>query len=112
MLDSRTTAINPSEIKAKAFQKIVGSQAPWFAEVLNDASNFAKSNEPRQDEVIHKLNTMNLPLTATDVASIFATNVWPSLKSRGWKVALIDEGDQTGKSRYSYKDKEVSTTKD
>jgi hypothetical protein len=99
-----SVGIDPIVAKEKIFVALMRSLAPWIERAVDDATNYAKNNEPRKEEVLNKLQTLSVP---TDATSMFATNLWPSLKSRGWKANLITEGDRTGETRYSFKDKEV-----
>lgn len=81
--------------------------------VILDATSFAKENEPHAQELVDKV-LKKPPVseieTPVDSASIFATNIWPSLKSRGWKALVVADGDRAGKTVYSYGGKEVNFT--
>jgi hypothetical protein len=105
---SSSLCADPKEAKEKIFLAVLKSLAPWIGKTVEDASSFARDNEPRKEEVLKKLQTMSMPSVPTDATSIFATNLWPSLKSRGWKTSMVTEGNRTGATRYSFKDKEVS----
>lgn len=102
--------IDIKEIKEKTLRSVVRSLGRWFGVVLDDAVEKAKGSQPRGKDVVYKLINLSSQDEQKDPSSIFATNVWPSLKSRGWKVTIPTEGSQAGKSIYSFKDREVSTT--
>jgi hypothetical protein len=106
---SASLAVDSKVAKENIFNAVFRSLAPWVVQALEDATTFAKQNEPRKEDVLKKLQMMNSTSVPTEAASMFATNLWPSLKSRGWKADLITEGDRVGETRYSFKDKEVSS---
>jgi hypothetical protein len=102
-------SVDMKEYKEKAFRSVVRSLTKWFEQVLSDAVETARLNQPRGVDVVSKLQNLTSSEEQKDPSSIFATNVWPSLKSRGWKVTMPTEGNQAGKSIYTFKDREVST---
>ena len=99
------------ERKQKAFEKLRTETSDWMKGVFSDAIDYAKENSPREkeliDRVVHKIETSQ-PLKQTEIASMFATSVWPSLKNRGWKAEVLAEGESAGKTRYSFDGKDVS----
>ena len=97
-------------IKNILFRKLVDSILPWFTKVFEDALMYTRDNVPRDDTTIEKAKNVKKEETV-DVTSIFSTNIWPSLKNRGWKVSFVSEGLLAGKSIYNYKEKEVSSSK-
>jgi hypothetical protein len=107
LLAGKVEGADMKESRCIIFEKIIRSLQPWLSDLLNDATDYAKLSVPRSQFIIEKVKQINNHSPSIELASIFATNVWPSLKSRGWKVSLITEGDLTGKSTYSFKDKEV-----
>lgn len=100
------------KLREKAFEKRWRDVSNWMGCVIADAVAFASDNAPREkeqlDKILRKTNESSQPLQRSEIASMFATSVWPSLKSRGWNVDLITDGDAAGKTRYSFQGKEVS----
>lgn len=111
----RTAEPNEEEkqrLKVEAFEKLVKVHGSWLHQVFVDAVSYAKDNEPRNKETLDLINRKpsdsKKPPKPTDTTAIFATNVWPSLKSRGWKSVTKTEGPLAGKTLYSFEEKEVS----
>jgi len=100
------------ELKQIAFMKLRLDTASWMEAVIVDAVMYAKEHSPRDkemlDRVLRKSNDSPQRLNQNDIATMFATSVWPSLKNRGWKAEVISEGASIGKTRYSYDGKDVS----
>jgi hypothetical protein len=109
---SEVTIEDADKLKQKAFEKHWRDTSNWMGHVLSDAIAFASDHAPREkeqlDRILRKTNGSSHHLQQSKIASMFATSVWPSLKSRGWNAELITEGDTAGKTRYSYLGKEVS----
>ena len=110
----RSTEPNEEEkkqLKVEAFQKLVQMHSSWLKQVFADAVSYAKDNEPRDKETVdliyRKPTESEQPPKPTETATIFATNVWPSLKSRGWKAITKVDGSSAGKTIYSFEGKEV-----
>lgn len=106
-----TVTASVEELKQKAFEKLSKEASDWMEDVIADAVAYAKEKSPREKEflnrVLHKTSDSAQPLKQSEIASMFATSVWPSLKSRGWKAEVISEGDSAGKTRYSFEGKDV-----
>jgi hypothetical protein len=101
------------ELKQKAFSKIWESNSRWLKDLLIDATAYAKETTPRSKAVIDRIVHMGKISSEqrknnTDSLSLIVANVWPSLKSRGWKADMITDGEFAGKTRFSKDDKEVS----
>ena len=107
--DGANVGLDAAQLKEKAFQKLLTANESWTKLVIEDAVLFAKENPPRDAETVQKA----LKAGASEkphldgISFMFAESVWPSLKSRGWKAELLVEGPSTGKTRYTYKDKQV-----
>ena len=111
-LSSDKVSASIEELKEKAFEKLRRDTSNWIKDVIADAVAYAKENSPRDkeslDRALHKTNGSPQPLKESEIATMFATSVWPSLKSRGWKAEVLTEGDSVGKTRYSFDGKDVS----
>lgn len=99
------------ELRRRTFSKLWKANAVWAEKALRDAVSYAKQNAPRDqdaiDKALRKRNESTF-LETNDISSIFAANVWPSLKSRGWKAMISADGSAAGQTRYSFKNEEVS----
>jgi len=99
------------QLKRKAFEKHWKASSTWMEQLLVDAIACASEYAPRGKEQINKAfrkyDGSSQPLKQAEVSAMFATSVWPSLKSRGWKAQQITEGDSTFKTRYSFEGEEV-----
>lgn len=101
------------ELKQKAFTKLWESNSKWIHCLLIDATAYAKEMAPRSkdviDRILHRGKTSTEQLKNNpDCLTLVAANVWPSLKSRGWKAEMITDGELSGKTRFSKDGKEVS----
>jgi len=94
------------------FDKHWAANKNWAKPVLVDALAFAKSAQPRPEDVLSRIQNSSTEVTActsrTEMASLFAENVWPSLKYRGWKAETLSEGHPKGTTQYSFEGKQVS----
>jgi hypothetical protein len=97
------------QLKEKSFEKLWNVNATWAKLALEDAVTFAKASEPRDIDTLKKALMISEPKKPQQggVSSTFAENVWPSLKSRGWKAITLTEGPSAGKTRYTYVGKQV-----
>ena len=99
-------------LKLAAFEKLRNDAAPLMEAAIADAVAFAKENSQRDQtvlaRVLRRATESVTTMKKSDIVPLFATSVWPSLKSRGWKAELISEGSSAGKTRYSYNGKDVS----
>ena len=99
-------------LKRAALEKLLNDTAPWIEAVFTDAVAFAKENSPRDQTVIAQVlrgSTDSVTkMKKSDTDLMFANSIWPSLKSRGWKAEVISAGFYAGKTRYSFKGKDVS----
>jgi hypothetical protein len=99
------------QLKEKSFEKLWNLNATWAKLALEDAVTFAKASEPRDSDTLNKalmISESKKPQQG-GVSSTFAENVWPSLKSRGWKAVTLTEGPSAGKTRYTYVGKQYSS---
>ena len=109
-------SFNRLELIQKCFDKLWAVNACWAASVFDDALIFARSAEPRCEEILSRgLDSTKgsssgsaTPLKQDEISSLFVQNVWPSLKSRGWKASVLSEGPHAGKTQYAYEGKQVS----
>lgn len=108
-MDLSQNCIDEAQLKEKHFEKLWNMNATWAKLALEDAVTFAKANEPRDSDTLKTALLISEPQKPQQggVSSTFAENVWPSLKSRGWKAVLSTEGPSAGKTRYTYVGKQV-----
>lgn len=100
-------------LQQAVFGKLLAECSPWMNAVIADAINFAKENSPRGQKmlprVLRRSTNAAASMNQSDIATMFATSVWPSLKNRGWKAEVISEGMSAGKTRYAYGGNDVSS---
>jgi len=100
----------PELIKA-AFKKLWNSNVSWAKLALEDGVAFARTHEPRDQDVIEKaLRPSQWRPKQDDSAEIekqFSV-AWQSLQNRGWKSQPQNSGPNNGKTRYEYEGKQVS----
>lgn len=107
--NKRDGDLSEEEQIEKAFQRICISVSEWLPDVVSEAVKYARQTSPRDqariDEVKH--NKDNCESKTNDLNILFVQNVWPSLKSRGWKGKIITEGVSAGLTTYSFGSREV-----
>ena len=107
------TVLDVENSKRKSFKKHLREASNFLQHVLSDAVTFASDHTPREksllDKILHKTTKSSQLSQQSSGTSMFATSVWPSLKSRGWTAEVMADGNAVGKTRYIYKGKEVST---
>lgn len=110
---SEPTVLDVENAKRKSFKKLLRESSNFLQHVLSDAVTFARDHTPREknllDKMLRKTTKSSQLFQPSSSTSMFATSVWPSLKSRGWTAEVMSDGNAVGKTRYSYKGKEVST---
>lgn len=105
------------ELIQKCFDKLWATNACWASYVFRDALEFARRNEPRDEDILYRALDSTItsgsgtPLKKDEISSLFVQNVWPSLKTRGWKATVLSDGAHEGKTQYSYEGKQVSDDK-
>lgn len=101
------------EMVQRCFNKLWATNACWAPSVFDDALAFARKSEPRDEDILYRALDSTAtpgsgsPLKQDEISSLFVSNVWPSLKTRGWKAAVLSDGPHTGKTQYSYDGKQV-----
>lgn len=105
-----TETVDEKTLKQQAFEKVFRMLGSWIELVLADATEYANEHEPRPKEVIdelQKLKTIDQVEPASDPVTMFASKIWPFLKTRGWKTSMITAGNLAGRSQYIFRDKSV-----
>lgn len=95
---------------AESFKKLVDSNESWLSLAIQDATTFAGANLPRSKNALQRAlrsRSPNESSTPQSLPTLFAANLWPSLKSRGWTTSTIVDGEFSGTICYSYMGKEV-----
>ena len=90
----------------KAFWKVIDTHASWLSKVLQDASacKLRARDQSVIDYVLKSKHNIKLFIA-------FHDNVWPALKSRGWKAdeeSLDGEPASDGNQQFIFKGKTVS----
>jgi hypothetical protein len=109
-LDALAGQNDLGELLNVSFKKLVDANASWLTKVMEDATEFAKIHLPRSKNAIkHALQSHDPPSNPApqSLQALFAANLWPSLRSRGWTAETIVEGEFSGLRRYAHAGKEV-----
>jgi hypothetical protein len=107
--------LKDKELLENQLKKLLNCHAAWLSIVFNDAKRFASSHEPRPSEIVERYankvgkdNSLSTP-PSVDQNALFAQNLWPQLKSRGWKVEQVTSGAEAA-PKYIFNGETVSTT--
>lgn len=110
-----SNAIQPHELEA-AFVKLLETNASWAPQTIKDANLFASTASPRSktdlDQALLAYTGKELIVSQGSVTSMFAGNIWPSLKSRGWTSRTETEGSAKGKTLYVHDSKSYKSPED
>jgi hypothetical protein len=112
ILGNNAPPVQPLENLDSCFEKLWKTHKAWIEEAVGHAQEFAASHPPRPKQTLDRALHVGTPRNQTEsmkgVNAVFVENVWPALRSRGWKVEMspTDEGDVT---KYAFGDKKVST---
>jgi hypothetical protein len=92
-----------------SFKKLIDANATWLPKALQDATDYAKAHPPRtRNAVARSLRSHSEgPAAPQSLQTLFAANMWPSLKSRGWTAVSVVDGEFGGTVCYSYSGNEV-----
>lgn len=112
--DSKTDGVGKlpqltdKEIEESALKKFWDVSSNWTVKLLSDVVSYAETHEARDhDTLMEILHKKDDGANKEDVKILFARNVWPSLRDRGWKVTSPD--GVGGAQQYSYEDGKVRT---
>lgn len=109
--DSQTQRQN-EDLFTKEFQKLLDIHLPWLSRVIGDAKTFAESNEGRSKDVVMRYINSSDGKASTNPSprqeALFAENLWPQLKNRGWEVEQHTDGGEMI-AQYSYSGRKVRT---
>jgi hypothetical protein len=112
-LSTVLTVQDAKNLKQKTFEKHLRETSNWMRHVFSDAVAFASDHTPREkdqlDRILRKTTGSSQPCQQSGNTYMFATSVWPSLKSRGWTSELMTDGNAAGKTRYSFQGNDVSS---
>lgn len=105
--DNTLTQEQESKLNCEVFSKIWEENNGWLRHALQDALEYARSNQPRSSDA--RIAKSSKPKQDVDdaIASNFA-QTWQSLKNRGWKATALTDGGKAGKIKYEYQNKLVS----
>lgn len=89
------------------FRKMAAANGSWLTTVIKDATDYAKTHSPRTKKSLSRM--LHSQSTGEEggpqsLGSLFAANLWPSLKSRGWTTT---EDVDSGNKLFVYDGKEV-----
>ena len=94
------------------FKKLWDIHRTWIVNVLEDAVIYAKSHRARPKESLQRAIYLTAVRSGNgeekEVKAVFAQNVWPALKSRGWTIETV-ESENGSSTRYVKGDQSVST---
>ena len=109
-LDALASENDLGDLINASFKKLVDANASWLTNVMQDATEFAKTHFPRLKQTIdHALQSHDSPSTPSphSLPGLFAANLWPSLRNRGWTAETIVEGEFSGTRLYAFAGKLV-----
>jgi hypothetical protein len=98
------------QVLHRQFIGLISSQNSWLPLVLRDAKQFGASHSGRSNDIVERYlvsSPSKKKQAPQGKAALFAQNLWPQLKSRGWKVEQVNVGGQMS-SKYSYAGETVS----
>jgi hypothetical protein len=102
---------NMDERKVCEFKKIWHETTAWIGKVINDAVEFARTNSPRsivQLDVQGSIPALSPKKVLNgEIEAMFMSNVWPSLKNRGWKSESVATEDNNKRTHYFFRGTEV-----
>ena len=82
----------------------------WLYQVVQDANIFAEANLPRTQNTLKHAMKPHLPAETSTahkgVVSLFAENLWPSLRTCSWTAVVLNEGEVIGETCYVYSGKQ------
>lgn len=92
-LDPRTLAEanNTKELLEDQFQRILQEYGSCLTQVLRDAKTFGLNNERRPQATVDRYlgSAGKAKNTVHGRHVVFAQNLWPQLKNRGWKADQV-----------------------
>jgi len=97
----------------RSFEKLLHAHSSWVSKAIEDALAYAQSNCPRSRIVINtnlakKSNATQgkPPRELSPLTVAFNQNIWPALRSRGWKQETVSDPKSAKAqtlTRYNYK---------
>lgn len=103
-LQNEVDSAKAKQLLEQQFQSLVQSQASWLPFVLNDAKAFGMTHPARPQETVDRYlasSARKNVQTPQGKNAVFAQNLWPQLKNRGWKVEQVNDGGQMS-TKYSF----------
>jgi hypothetical protein len=98
--------VTDGELAVQAFRKFWDPNADWVTKLVMEVVVYAKDHDPRNEETLMQLmHKKTKSMDEGGVKILFAKNVWPSLRSRGWKARVAEGG--SSEPQYAYEGKEV-----
>ena len=89
-------------------QSLVQSHRLCLTQVFLDAKAFGVANERRPEQALERHTGFASKGNVHDENALFAQNLWPQLKSRGWKVEQVHSGGEV-RARYICGDEMVGS---
>ena len=93
------------QLRNAALLKYLQSHSAWLNFLFLDATSFAEKNVPRDET--SKLPSEEKEQKPTEEQTVFFSNVWPSLGSRGWTKETRGDGKKL-KTVFMHGGKQVS----
>lgn len=108
-VNPRKQAEEEQRVLFESFEKVWSAHAAWCKRVLADGFDYARYNRPRPKA---KLNAAMQIQGSTESATgslhaKFAQNLWPALKSRGWRSQEVQTA-RGSQIQYVFDDRKVS----
>lgn len=94
-----------AQLEQASFKKFWDESAEWATRLVKDVIAYATDNEARDhDALMELLHRKNEVVDSESIKKAFAQNIWPPLRSRGWKAEGLDG---SSKEKYFYQDETV-----
>lgn len=91
-----------------SFRRLADTNASWLTMAIQDATEYAIAHTPRSKNAVDRAHQSNASNSAPQsLETLFVSNLWPSLKCRGWTAEVIVDGQFSGTTCYSHSGKEV-----
>jgi len=100
---------NAKESLEREFQILLRNHKSFLTSVFRDAKAFGAVSDRRPKETVERYlsSPKKSKQPVQGQGALFAQNLWPQLKNRGWKVEQVNSGGDMV-TRYSYGSETVS----
>lgn len=105
--DKTSEEVNDEALLEDKFKMLIDANKFTLQKSLEQAVRYASMNEPRDQGVIDRALDKKTTSSTTSSDAMFAQNVWPPLRSRGWKAVVVTDSSGVCTTRYSINGREV-----